>query len=745
MGSLTATTAVGGAGPGGRVRRFLSRKGSRLDRTMSERMDTAVAAGQPASAPRLSPFTLALLLLSALGLLTLAGYFFAGLERRLPYRILVLGIVLACMVPGLAASVRKDAFQGAEAGQKAERPFHLRLGVWISSGWLAFVAVYIALTFSFPVLLNTVRIRILNLAAIVIYILCFAGIEKSIGTQRLASAIESGKATPEGLARRFFTSLGILFLLPVYVVLLHVFPALRDRSEMTVAVFGIMGGAMIGLYTVGKDILDLLRILKKARLIANHETLEVIDTCRKGEVGELANAFNVVIVELNDTIGSLQAAKQRIELLVERIGAAVSSSESMQQLLHVVLDISKDSLCAKTGYLRIHASPSGGGELYITPKSAQTLATDALERKLDAVVESASPCQEAHFLALPLLCKGRALGVLAVERTAGDPPFSAADMELLQSIGNQAALAVESSELRESEERIYLETISALALAVEAKDPYTRGHSKRVSELAAAIALKMGLDKEEVQDVRCSGLLHDIGKLGVPDSVLRKATVLSESEYDALKLHPVTGERIVNAVTSLRKLRSGIRHHHERVDGKGYPDHLAGDAIDRKALIIGAADALDAMLSDRPYRKAYSPEKAAEEIRKGSGTQFDGDVALTLLSLLEQGELPATALLQRESDNASSADMAARLCICSCGSVVTLPRRSAGQQMRCPHCLTVLDIPTGEADAGLIRWHCKCGLRLKATEKAAGRSIRCPRCAATTLVPLSGRTQPAEV
>ncbi len=699
-------------------------------------MDTADTAERRASAPWLSPFTLALLLLSALGLLTLAGYFFAGLEQHRAYRILSLGIVLACIMPGLAANMRKDAFNGMEAERKAKRSSHLRLGVWISSGWLALVAVYIVLTFFFPVLLNTVRIRILNLAAIVIYILCFAGIEKSIGTQNLASAIESSKTSPEGLARRFFTSLGILFLLPVYVVLLHVFPRLRDTTEMTIAVFGIMGGAMIGLYTVGKDILDLLKILKKARLIASHETLEVIDTPRGGEVGELANAFNVVIVELNDTISALQAAKQRIELLVERIGAAVTSSESMQQLLHVVLDICKDSLSARTGYLRIHSSRSGRGELYITPKSAERLATDALEKKMDAVVESASPCREANFLALPLLCKGRALGVLAVERKPGDPPFELADMELLQNIGNQAALAVESSELRESEERIHLETISALALAVEAKDPYTRGHSKRVSELAAAIAVEMGLEKEDVQDVRCSGILHDIGKLGVPDSVLRKATVLSESEYDALKMHPITGERIVNAVTSLRKLRSGIRHHHERVDGKGYPDHLAGAAIDKKALIIGAADALDAMLSDRPYRKAYSSEKAAEEIRKGSGTQFDGGVALALLSLLERGALPVPVLPQPELDTTSLEAMAARLCICSCGSVVTLPQQSAGRQMRCPRCLTLLDIPTGEADAGLIRWHCKCGLRLKASQRAAGRPVLCPRCGATTLVPL---------
>jgi HD-GYP domain-containing protein (c-di-GMP phosphodiesterase class II) len=117
-----------------------------------------------------------------------------------------------------------------------------------------------------------------------------------------------------------------------------------------------------------------------------------------------------------------------------------------------------------------------------------------------------------------------------------------------------------------------------------------------------------------------------------------------------VKSHPVTGERIVNAVTSLRKLRSGIRHHHERVDGKGYPDGLVGGEIDKKALIIGVADALDAMLSDRPYRKAYSLKKAVEEIRENSGTQFDNDVVLTLLLLLQRDELPGSILVQSKED-----------------------------------------------------------------------------------------------
>ena len=603
-------------------------------------MNTEAAREQGTSAHHLSPFTLALLLHIVLGLLTVSGYLFAGVEQYLAYRILALGIVLSCLVPVLAASLRQDALKGLDEAEKTGRPFRPGLGLWISSAFLALVAVHTVLTFFFPVLLDAVRIRILNFAAIAIYMLCYLGLEKTVGTQKIGAALEGGRARPESLARRFFTSLSILLLLPIYFALVNVYPSLQKTPEMTVAVFGIIGGAMIGLWSVSRDILELLKILRKARRIASHQTREVLDSSRQGEVSELADAFNVVISELGETISELQTAKERIELLLDRIGTAVASSESMQDLLRLVLDISRDSLGAKIGYLHILESPAGSGELYATSERGAILAKDELQRKLDAVAESASPCQEGNFLALPLLRGSKVLGVLAVEREKDDHPFDSGDMDLLQSVANQAALAVEAVEIRESDERIYLETISALALAIEAKDPYTRGHSKRVSELAAAIALRIGLGEEDVQDVRCSGLLHDIGKLGVPDSCLRKAAALSEAEYDLVKQHPVTGERIVNAVTTLRKLASGVRHHHERVDGQGYPDGLRGDEVDKKALIIGAADALDAMLSDRPYRHAFSLEQAEEEIRKGSGTQFDADVALALLELLDENNLP---------------------------------------------------------------------------------------------------------
>ena len=162
---------------------------------------------------------------------------------------------------------------------------------------------------------------------------------------------------------------------------------------------------------------------------------------------------------------------------------------------------------------------------------------------------------------------------------------------------------------------------------------------EELKKLAEAEIEQLSRQLDEARAER-SELFHQVVRMEQENTVLRKTASLSDPEYDLVRRHPVTGERIVNAVSSLHSLRDAIRHHHERVDGKGYPDGLKGDEIDTKALILGAADALDAMLYDRPYRHAYSSGKAREEISKGAGTQFHTEVAQTLLRLLDRGDLP---------------------------------------------------------------------------------------------------------
>ncbi|GAA3442036.1 metal-dependent phosphohydrolase [Planomonospora venezuelensis] len=174
-----------------------------------------------------------------------------------------------------------------------------------------------------------------------------------------------------------------------------------------------------------------------------------------------------------------------------------------------------------------------------------------------------------------------------------------------------------------AQQRSYDATIAALCQAVETKDYYTRGHCTRVSLASGMIAEEIGMGPERLRAIRYAGMLHDVGKLGVPTKVLQKEGPLTEEEFAAIQLHPMRGLEIVRGIDFLDEAFAGIMHHHERVDGRGYPMGLAGDEIPEFARIIAVADAFDAMTSDRSYRNARSVEVATAELRKGAGTQFD--------------------------------------------------------------------------------------------------------------------------
>jgi diguanylate cyclase (GGDEF)-like protein len=185
--------------------------------------------------------------------------------------------------------------------------------------------------------------------------------------------------------------------------------------------------------------------------------------------------------------------------------------------------------------------------------------------------------------------------------------------------------------------------VRALAEAVDAKDEYTRGHSRRVAEYARDLAIHMDYDSGFVELVFITGTLHDVGKIGVPDLALKKAGKLTEEEFETIKLHPALGEKIVAQIPELAATLSGIRSHHERFDGKGYPDSLAGNEISLLARILSIADTYDAMTSDRPYRKGLDKEYALSEIARGAGTQFDPELALSFVDMMSMNSLKIAA------------------------------------------------------------------------------------------------------
>ena len=183
-------------------------------------------------------------------------------------------------------------------------------------------------------------------------------------------------------------------------------------------------------------------------------------------------------------------------------------------------------------------------------------------------------------------------------------------------------------------ERAYLDTIGILRHTVEAKDPYTRGHSDRVSEYSVLIGTELGLDENQIHTLKIGGLFHDIGKIGIPDSILLKESKLDDEEYSQIKNHPSIGVHMLGDAEIFKDIIPIVKHHHERFDGHGYPGQLAGEDIPLLARIAAVADTFDAMTSKRSYRDALSLDYTIAEIEKCSGSQFDPEIAKVFLDIL---------------------------------------------------------------------------------------------------------------
>jgi HD-GYP domain-containing protein (c-di-GMP phosphodiesterase class II) len=216
-----------------------------------------------------------------------------------------------------------------------------------------------------------------------------------------------------------------------------------------------------------------------------------------------------------------------------------------------------------------------------------------------------------------------------------DGEFEQADIDSLLSVGSQAAVAVENRHLERELQSAYVSTVTMLADAVEAKDPYTHGHCEMASRYARLIAGRMELEPYEQSLVCYSALLHDVGKIGVSDGVLNKPGPLLPEERDLMRAHVRVGHDLLSTIPALRSVAQVVLHHHEWYDGSGYPDGLAGDAIPVAARIVAAVDAYCAMVTRRSYKEAYTEDHARSELRKFAGTQFDPQIVDIFLQVLD--------------------------------------------------------------------------------------------------------------
>lgn len=251
-----------------------------------------------------------------------------------------------------------------------------------------------------------------------------------------------------------------------------------------------------------------------------------------------------------------------------------------------------------------------------------------------------------NMLMAPLVSKGELLGVIqAINSTHGN--FNEEDYHFVDAVSNQMTNVLENSLLIEQLHNQFVQVISALADAIGKKDSYTGGHTKRVAHFSDCIAKEMDLNTTEIRDLKMAAVLHDIGKIGIEDKILKKDSALNDEEFAIMKEHPKLGYEILGHIDSLHSVVDGMRFHHERPDGKGYPFGLKGDEIPAIAMIISVADTFDAMISTRPYRKGLPPMVAYEEILNHRGTQFSENVVDAFCRWFEKSSMFKGELVEK--------------------------------------------------------------------------------------------------
>jgi len=238
------------------------------------------------------------------------------------------------------------------------------------------------------------------------------------------------------------------------------------------------------------------------------------------------------------------------------------------------------------------------------------------------------------WIGAPLIVRGKCIGLLTVDGYEKNQ-FNHEDAQLVTAFAIHAGIAIENSRMFKEIEDSYSQTVSALANAIDVRDSYINGHSQRLADFAIETGRLLNCEEGAIEDIYWAALLHDIGKIGVPDKILNKPGKLSPEEFEVIKQHPAIGERIIEPIKKLAHLGPIIRAHQEKYDGSGYPDQLQGNEIPLASRIISVADAFVAMTDDRVYRKAYSLEKAINEIKISSGTQFDPEVVDAFLLVIK--------------------------------------------------------------------------------------------------------------
>lgn len=260
------------------------------------------------------------------------------------------------------------------------------------------------------------------------------------------------------------------------------------------------------------------------------------------------------------------------------------------------------------------------------PPPLDIISRKVVRNREGALASSDNTEFQGSVICVPLMIRSRGFGVLGLTSKRDGREFTREDLGYIRTLGQRASLNLENKILYESLYTSILDTFKSLIASIHLRDNYTERHSTHVTELAVKTAKALQCPKKDIESLRIASALHDIGKIAIPDKILLKDGRLTDEEYGTIKDHPIIGENILKPVVLINPERKIIRHHHERWDGKGYPDRLSGENIPYPSRILSVADSFDAMTSNRPYRKAMRIDDAIRELQRNRNTQFDKNV-----------------------------------------------------------------------------------------------------------------------
>jgi len=355
---------------------------------------------------------------------------------------------------------------------------------------------------------------------------------------------------------------------------------------------------------------------------------------RVRQFSTLNEVGNILVSSLDHKVIGQQAIEAITKLMYAEAGSLLLVDRDSNELYFEVATGEKGEK-VKTVRLKMGEGIAG----WVAKHGKPLLIPDVTkDKRFQSRVDTKSKFETKNMVCVPLKIKGKVLGVIqAMHRKTGT--FNKNDLELFQLFSNHVAIALENANLYEEIRETLYTTVEALAEAIEKRDPYTGGHTKRVLNYSLTIAKQLKVPDELYETLKLSAILHDIGKIAIDDKILRKNTSLDENEFEMMRQHPKFGAEILKHVKMLKDTIPGMLHHHERIDGNGYPLGLRDNEIPLIAKIIAVADTYDAMSSTRPYRDRLHQEVVLEELRNCAGTQFDPEVVNAFLKAYDNGEI----------------------------------------------------------------------------------------------------------